>query len=99
MLREGRPPARRPLTVTRVTRWARAGRVTLHIEDGDVELRLLAPDEYAAVSLGDLRDGRGWPAPCARRAPAALSGRRDAAQRTLVARVLRVFPDAQVGNG
>ena len=35
------------------------GRVTLHAEGGDVEVRLLAPDEYAGLSLGDVRSGPG----------------------------------------
>jgi hypothetical protein len=98
VLRAGRPARRRALTVKRLTRWARAGRVTLHCEDGDVELRLLAPSEYADVSLGDERPGRvAGPLRMARSGQ--LSGRRDDVLRALVARVLRVAPDVQVGNG
>ena len=98
VVRSGRPPTRRTLVVKRLTRWARAGRVTLHCEDGDVELRLLAPSEYAAVSLGDERSARvAGPLRMARSGQ--LSGRRDDVLRALVARVLRVAPDVQVGNG
>lgn len=98
VLRSGRPPTRRSLVVKRLTRWARAGRVTLHCEDGDVVLRLLAPTEYADVSLGDERPTRvAGPVRMARSGQ--LSGRRDEVSRTLVARVVRVFPDVQVGNG
>lgn len=98
VVRAGRPPRRRTLTVKRLTRWARAGRVTLHCEDGDVELRLLAPSEYAGVSIGDARPGRvAGPVRVARSGQ--LSGRRDDVLRTLVARVVRVVPEVQVGNG
>ena len=98
VLRSGRPPRRRTLDVRRVTRWARAGRLTLHCGDGDVELRLLAPSEYADVALGDTRPGRvAGPVRMARSGQ--LSGRRDDVLRTLVSRVLRVAPEVQVGNG
>jgi len=94
----GRPATRRALTVTRITRWARAGRLTLHAEDGDVEVRLLAPDEYEGLSLGDLRSGRvAGPVRMARSGQ--RSGQRDEIAGALVARVLRVVPDAQVAHG
>jgi hypothetical protein len=97
VLRSGRPPTRRTLQVKRLTRWARAGRLTLHCEDGDVEVRLLAPGEYADVALGDARSGRvAGPLRMARSGQ--LSARRDQALQALVARVLRVAPDVQVGN-
>lgn len=96
-VRTGRPPQRRTVTVKRITRWARAGRLTLHAEGGDLEVRLLAPEEYADVAFGDERHGRvAGPLRMARSGQ--LSGRRDDVARTLVARVLRVFPEAQVGN-
>ena len=61
-------------------------------------LRLLAPVEYAGVALGDTRSGRvAGPVRVARSGH--LSGLRDDVSRTLVARVLRVFPDVQVANG
>ena len=98
LLATGRPATRRPVTVTRLTRWARAGRVTLHAEDGDVEVRLLAPDEYEGLSLGDVRSGRlAGPVRMARSGQ--RSGQRDEVTDALVARVLRVVPDAQVANG
>ncbi len=98
VLREGRPARRRTLAVTRLTRWARAGRLTLHTGGDDVEVRLLAPSEYDGLSLGDERAGRvAGPLRMARSGQ--LSGRRDDVARALVARVVRVSPDAQVGNG
>ena len=99
VLRSGRPATRRPLAVKRITRWARAGRLTLHGTDGaDLEVALLAPEEYAAVSLGDARPTRvAGPLRMARSGQ--LSGRRDDVGRALVARVLAVTPDVQVGNG
>ena len=99
VLRSGRPPARAPLAVKRITRWARAGRLTLHGPDGaDVEVKLLAPEEYAGVSLGDARPTRvAGPVRMARSGQ--LSGRRDDVGRTLVGRILAVLPDVQVGNG
>lgn len=98
VVRSGRPPARRVAAVQRVTRWARAGRVTLHCADGDLEVRLLAPSEYDGVAIGDARPGRvAGPLRMARSGQ--LSGRRDDVQRALVARVVRVSPDVQVGNG
>lgn len=99
VLRAGRPSTRRSLAVKRITRWARAGRLTLHGQDGvDLELRLLAPEEYAGVSLGDPRPTRvAGPVRMARSGQ--LSGRRDDVGRALVGRVLRVSPDVQVGNG
>ncbi len=98
VVRGGRPPRRRAVTVQRVTRWARAGRLTLHCADGDLVVRLLAPSEYAGVALGDQRPGRvAGPVRMARSGQ--LSGRRDDVSRTLVARVLGVFPEVQVGNG
>jgi hypothetical protein len=99
VLRGGRPPVRRTLAVKRITRWARAGRLTLHGTDGtDLELRLLAPEEYAGVALGDDRPIRvAGPVRMARSGQ--LSGRRDHVGRALVARILRVTPDVQVGNG
>lgn len=98
VLRNGRPPRRRTLTVQRLTNWARAGRLTLHGPDGDVELRLLAPGEYARVSLGDERVSRvAGPVRMARSGQ--LSGRRDEVARVLTGRVLRVVPDLQVGTG
>ena len=40
VVRAGRPPTRRPLALKRITRWARAGRLTLHGTDGvDVDVR------------------------------------------------------------
>lgn len=98
LLAEGRPARRRPLTVTRLTRWARAGRVTLHCAEGDVQVRLLAPEEYAGLSLGDARDGRvAGPVRMARAGQ--RSSQRDRVAGTLVARVVRVLPDVQVGTG
>lgn len=98
LLATGRPAARRPLTVERLTRWARAGRLTLHAEDGDVEVRLLAPDEYSGLSLGDTRSGRvAGPLRVARSGQ--RSGQRDEVADALVARVLRVAPEAQVAHG
>ena len=98
VLRSGRPARRQVLTVTRVTRWARAGRVTLHGEAGDVEVRLLAPQEYEGLSLGDAREGRlAGPVRVARSGQRA--GQRDAVAQTLVARVLQVVPAAQVATG
>ena len=98
LVARGRPARRTPLTVTRITRWARAGRVTLHAEAGDVEVRLLAPDEYAGLSLGDVRSGRvAGPLRVARSGQ--RSGQRDVVADALVGRVLRVAPEAQVANG
>ena len=98
VVRSGRPATRRSLAVTRLTRWARAGRMTLHCADGDVVVRLLAPSEYDGVALGDERHGRvAGPVRMARSGQ--LSGRRDDVARALVSRVLRVSPDVQVGNG
>jgi len=98
VLRSGRPAVRSTLAVTRLTRWARAGRLTLHCEGGDVEVRLLAPAEYAAVALGDERPARvAGPVRMARSGQ--LSGRRDDVATALIARVLRVSPQVQVGNG
>ena len=108
LVASGRPPVRRPVTVTRITRWARAGRVTLHLgrtdveggdgEGGDVEARLLAPSEYAGLSLGDVRSGRvAGPVRMARSGQ--RSGQRDEVTEALVARVLRVAPGVQVANG
>lgn len=98
VLRSGRPGRRRALALTRITRWARAGHVTLHGEAGDLALRLLAPGEYAGLSLGDQREGRlAGPVRMARSGQ--LSGLRDDVARALVARVVRVSPDVQVGNG
>lgn len=98
VLRSGRPPRRRPLVVQRLTRWARAGRVTLHCEDGDVEVRLLAPQEYAGLSFGDAREGRvAGPVRVARSGQ--RSGQRDQVAAALVGRVLRVTPETQVGTG
>ena len=98
LVASGRPPTRGPVTVTRITRWARAGRMTLHAEDGDVEVRLLAPDEYEGLSLGDVRSGRlAGPVRMARSGQ--RSGQRDEVAAALLARVLRVVPDAEVANG
>lgn len=98
VLRSGRPPTRRSLVVKRLTRWARAGRVTLHCEDGDVEVRLLAPQEYAGLSFGDAREGRvAGPVRVARSGQ--RSGQRDQVAAALVGRVLRVTPETQVGTG
>lgn len=98
VLRAGRPPTRRRLELKRVTRLARAGRLTLHASDGaDVEVRLLAPEEYAGHSLGDARPTRvAGPVRLARSGQ--LSARRDDVGRACVARILRVRPDVQVGN-
>lgn len=98
LLATGRPASRRPLTVTRLTRWARAGRVTLHAEGGDVEVRLLAPDEYAGLSLGDSRTGR-MVGPVRMARSGQRSGQRDQVAAALVGRVLRVAPEVQVANG
>lgn len=98
VLRSDRPGMRRPLQVSRVTRWARAGRVTLHTEDGEVELRLLAPKEYAGLSVGDERPLRvAGPLRVARSGQ--RSSQREDAVQALVARVLRACPDAQVFTG
>ena len=98
VLRAGRPGRRRSLVVKRLTRWARAGRVTLHCEDGDVEVRLLAPQEYAGLSIGDEANGRlAGPVRMARSGQ--RSGQRDEVAGTLVQRVVRAFPEAQVGTG
>lgn len=98
VLRSGRPPVRRVLTVKRLTTWARAGRLTLHCEDGDVELRLLAPGEYARVQIGDERPTRvAGPVRMAR--SGTLSGQRDEVARVLTGRVVRACPDVQVGTG
>ena len=98
VLRSGRPPVRRTLEVTRITRWARAGSLTLHVADGaDVEVRVLAPEEYAGVSIGDARPSR-VPGPVRVARSGRLSGRRDDVGRALVARVLRLAPAVQVGN-
>lgn len=98
VLRSGRPPTRRTVAVRRVTRWARAGHLTLHTEGGDVDLRLLAPSEYEDVALGDSRHPRvAGPVRIVR--SGRLSGLRDDVTRELVARVVRTGPDVQVGNG
>ncbi len=97
VLRSGRPPARRRLTVRRLTRWARAGRVTLHCDEADVELRLLDPGEYAGLSLGDVRE-RSVPGPLRAARSGARAARGDEVARTLIGRVLRVAPEVQVGN-
>lgn len=113
VLRSGRPAGRRPLTVGRLTRWARAGRVTLHSGAGeageaggaggpggagDVEVRLLAPQEYGGLSIGDERPARvAGPLRIARSGQ--RSAQREDVAQTLVGRVLRVFPDAQVFTG
>ena len=61
-------------------------------------MRLLAPPEYAAVAIGDERPGRvAGPVRIARSGQ--LSGRRADVARALIARVLRVSPEVQVGNG
>ena len=99
VVRSGRPPVRRVLTVKRLTSWARAGRLTLHCpDDGDVELRLLAPGEYARVQIGDERHTRvAGPVRMAR--SGTLSGQRDEVARVLTGRVVRVHPEVQVGTG
>ena len=97
VLRAGRPAVRRPLAVRRITRWARAGRVTLHCADGDVELRLLDPGEYAGLSLGDRRESR-VPGPLRIARSGRRADQRDEVAGTLVTRVLRVDPEVQVGN-
>ena len=69
---------------------------------GDVlplsEVRLLAPQEYAGLSIGDEANGRlAGPVRMARSGQ--RSGQRDEVAGTLVQRVVRAFPEAQVGTG
>ena len=58
---------------------------------------MLAPEEYDGHSIGDARPSR-VPGPVRLARSGQLSGRRDDVGRALVARVLRVAPDVQVGN-
>lgn len=97
VLRSGRPATRRDLEVRRLTRWARAGRVTVHCADGDVEIRLLAPAEYAGLSLGDEQPRMAGPTRIARSGQ--RSGQRDEVAQVLVARARRAYPEAEVFTG
>ncbi len=98
VLRSGRPPVRRTLAVQRLTRWVRAGRLTLHASHGDVEVRLLDPREYVGLSLGDVRSPR-LAGPLRMVRSGRLAGLRDRVADLLVARVLAVRPDVQVMHG
>ena len=74
------------------------GRVTLHGPGGDADVRLLPPEEYAGLSVGDVRHGR-VPGPVRAARSATLAGRRDDVARVLVQRVRRLFPEVRVGTG